>query len=148
MKCVILVAGHGTQLESDIREKGPRDLVGVPKALLPGVNGKKILDSWWCCLNQKNIFSDVYLVTNADKYKHYERWATANQFPIENIINDGTTTAANAIGAVTDFQLAINTRNIDEDVLVVAGDMLFDENALDITQVVRYFQKIKKTAQP
>ena len=32
------------------------------------------------------------------------------------------------------LKLALNTRNIDEDVLVVAGDMLFDENALDITQ--------------
>lgn len=139
MKCVILVAGHGTQLESDIRDQGPRNLVGIPKgkesifnfktlemsnangdhncvsslkkqapyqkALLPGVKGKKILDSWWCCVNQKQIFSDVYLVTNADKYKHYERWATANGFPIENIINDGTTTAENSIGAVTDFQV-------------------------------------------
>lgn len=34
MKCVILVAGHGTLLENEIREKGPKELVGVPKALL------------------------------------------------------------------------------------------------------------------
>lgn len=40
MKCVILVAGHGTQLESDIRISGPRNLVGIPKALLPGVKGR------------------------------------------------------------------------------------------------------------
>ena len=69
MKCVILVAGHGTQLENDIRESGPRNLVGIPKSLLPGVGGKKILDLWWSCLNQKSIFTDIYLVTNADKYK-------------------------------------------------------------------------------
>ena len=43
--------------------------------------------------------------------------------------------------------MAINTRNIDEDVLVVAGDMLFDENALDITQVVRYFNSVKTNHQ-
>ena len=78
MKCVILVAGHGTLLESEIRREGPRDLVGIPKALLPGVKGKKILDSWWCCLNQKHIFSDVYLVTNADKYKVF----SSNKFII------------------------------------------------------------------
>ena len=34
MKCVILVAGHGTQLESDIRDQGPRNLVGIPKGLV------------------------------------------------------------------------------------------------------------------
>ena len=69
MKCVILVAGHGTLLESEIRHHGPRNLVGIPKSLLPGVGTKKILDSWWNCLNQKHIFTDVFLVTNADKYK-------------------------------------------------------------------------------
>ena len=47
----------------------------------------------------------------------------------------------------THLKLAINTRNIDEDVLVVAGDMLFDENALDITQVVRYFNSVKTNHQ-
>ena len=75
--------------------------------------------------------------------KHYERWATAHGFPLSNIINDGTTSIHNSIGAVTDFQLALKTHNIDEDILVVAGDMLFDENALDISQVIRYFHNIR-----
>ena len=33
----------------------------------------------------------VYVVTNADKFKHFERWATASDFPIKNLVNDGTT---------------------------------------------------------
>jgi hypothetical protein len=41
--------------------------------------------------DRRQQFVNVYLVTNADKYKYYERWATANDFPVENIINDGTT---------------------------------------------------------
>ena len=40
--------------------------------------------------------------------------------------------------------MAIKTQNLDEDVLVVAGDMLFDENALDISQVVRYFHNVSE----
>ena len=31
------------------------------------------------------------------RYKHYERWATASEFPIENIVNDGTTTYENRL---------------------------------------------------
>ena len=72
MKCVILVAGHATMLENEIRTEGPRELIGVPKALLPRFSidsRKKILDSWWNAVNQRSLFSDVYLVTNADKYK-------------------------------------------------------------------------------
>jgi glucuronokinase len=68
MKCVILVAGHGTVLENEIRIQCPQQL-GVPKALLPGIGNKKILDSWWGVVNQRHLFADVYLVTNADKYK-------------------------------------------------------------------------------
>ena len=73
MKCVIVVAGHGTVLENEIRLRGPKDLVGIPKALLPGINGKKILDSWWNVLNQRSLFSDVYLVVNAAKF-HEKLW--------------------------------------------------------------------------
>lgn len=82
-------------------------LTGVPKALLPGIRGKKILDFWWetvnmwvglaskdfffhsksveilhithrwnpvnyCvwCLCRRQLFTEVYLVTNADKCVH------------------------------------------------------------------------------
>ena len=69
MKCIILVAGHGTQLENDIRDSGPRSLVGIPKALLPGVGNKKILDSWWNCLNQKHIFTDT-ITLDILKFRH------------------------------------------------------------------------------
>lgn len=70
-------------------------LAGVPKALLPGIGGKKILDFWWETVNmcvtaksdplpskvhkgglllitslifcRRQLFTEVYLVTNADK---------------------------------------------------------------------------------
>lgn len=75
---------------------------------------------------RRQLFSDVFLVTNADKYKHFERWATASDFPVENIINDGSTILDNALGSVADVELAIRTKNLwENDILVVAGDMLF-----------------------
>ncbi|XP_051895896.1 glucuronokinase with putative uridyl pyrophosphorylase isoform X2 [Pristis pectinata] len=121
MICVLLVAGHGTLLESEIKNEATglySHLEGIPKALLPGVGGKKILDFWWEVVNMRHLFSEVYLVTNADKYKYYERWATANDFPTENIINDGSTTSKTQLGAVADFELVARSKKFSDDVMV------------------------------
>lgn len=101
------------------------------------------MDYWWQIVNARQIFSEVYLVTNADKYKHFERWATASGFPIENIINDGSTSSENSLGAVADFELVLFNKEIDENVVVVAGDMLFEDENFDIHQVIQYFQHKK-----
>ncbi|XP_030077510.1 glucuronokinase 1 isoform X3 [Microcaecilia unicolor] len=143
MICLLLVAGHGTVLEDQIKNDLTglyTSLEGVPKALLPGVGGKKILDFWWKAVNTRQLFSEVFLVTNADKYKHYERWATANDFPVENIINDGTTTYETRLGAVTDLDLVISSRKLNDDVMVIAGDMLCADQNFDIAQVIKFFQ--------
>ncbi|MCL4125542.1 UNVERIFIED_CONTAM: hypothetical protein GTU68_028943 [Idotea baltica] len=89
----------------------------------------------------RQLFSDVFLVTNADKYKHFERWATASDFPLENLINDGSTLPSNSLGALTDFELVLRTRKLwDCDIMVIAGDMLFQDCKFDMTQVLDYFR--------
>ncbi|KAK6295814.1 hypothetical protein J4Q44_G00335270 [Coregonus suidteri] len=143
MICILLVAGHGTVLETQIKNDVTGlygQLTGVPKALLPGIGGKKILDFWWETVNTRQLFSEVYLVTNADKYKHYERWATANDFPVENVVNDGSTTLEGRLGAVADLELAIRSRKLQDDVMVIAGDMLCADQNFDIAQVLRFFK--------
>ncbi|KAF0030281.1 hypothetical protein F2P81_017012 [Scophthalmus maximus] len=122
MICILLVAGHGTVLETQIKNDDTglySHLIGVPKALLPGIGGKKILDFWWETVNMRQLFTEVYLVTNADKYKHYERWATANDFPVENVVNDGSTTLEDRLGAVADLELAIRSHKLQDDIVVV-----------------------------
>ncbi|XP_053502582.1 glucuronokinase with putative uridyl pyrophosphorylase [Ictalurus furcatus] len=143
MICILLVAGHGTVLETQIKYDVTglyTHLAGVPKALLPGVGGKKILDFWWETVNTRQLFSEVYLVTNADKYKHYERWATANDFPVENVVNDGSTTLEDRLGAVADLELVIRSRHLQDDIMVIAGDMLCSDQNFDIAQVIRFFR--------
>ncbi|XP_036416563.1 glucuronokinase with putative uridyl pyrophosphorylase [Colossoma macropomum] len=145
MICILLVAGHGTVLETQIKNDVTGlygHLAGVPKALLPGVGGKKILDFWWETVNTRQLFSEVYLVTNADKYKHYERWATANDFPVENVVNDGSTTLDDRLGAVADLELAIRSRQLQDDIMVIAGDMLCADQNFDIAQVIRFFRSM------
>ncbi|XP_061073037.1 glucuronokinase with putative uridyl pyrophosphorylase isoform X2 [Conger conger] len=134
---------HDTVLETQIKNDFTglySHLTGVPKALLPGVGGKKILDFWWETVNMRQLFSEVYLVTNADKYKHYERWATANDFPVENVVNDGSTTLEDQLGAVADLELAIRSRRLQDDIMVIAGDMLCADQNFDIGQVLRFFR--------
>ncbi|XP_041030377.1 glucuronokinase with putative uridyl pyrophosphorylase isoform X6 [Carcharodon carcharias] len=146
MICVLLVAGHGTLLESEIKNEATglySHLVGIPKALLPGIGGKKILDFWWEVVNMRQLFNEVYLVTNADKYKYYERWATASDFPVENIINDGSTTSRTQLGAVADLELVVRSKRFNDDVMVVAGDMLCEDLNFDIAEVLKFF-KFKK----
>uniref|UniRef100_A0AAQ4R4Z0 Glucuronokinase with putative uridyl pyrophosphorylase n=1 Tax=Gasterosteus aculeatus aculeatus TaxID=481459 RepID=A0AAQ4R4Z0_GASAC len=143
MICILLVAGHGTVLEAQIKNDDTglySQLAGVPKALLPGTGGKKILDFWWETVNMRQLFTEVYLVTNADKYKHFERWATANDFPVENVINDGSTTLEDRLGAVADLELAIRSRRLADDVMVIAGDMLCADQNFDVAQVIRFFR--------
>uniref|UniRef100_G3NN95 Glucuronokinase with putative uridyl pyrophosphorylase n=1 Tax=Gasterosteus aculeatus aculeatus TaxID=481459 RepID=G3NN95_GASAC len=128
MICILLVAGHGTVLEAQIKNDDTglySQLAGVPKALLPGTGGKKILDFWWETVNM---------------YKHFERWATANDFPVENVINDGSTTLEDRLGAVADLELAIRSRRLADDVMVIAGDMLCADQNFDVAQVIRFFR--------
>jgi hypothetical protein len=117
--CVIFVAGHGSRLESELEHATSSDLgnlasfANVPKALLPAssdADAKPMLTLWWELLREGQIFHEVYLVSNADKYKFFERWATANNFPVGNIINDGTTTSSARLGSLGDFDLARRPR--------------------------------------
>ena len=142
MRCIIFCAGHATQLEAELRHSPDHaSLAGIPKALLPGADGQPILSSWYSEIKSTGDFVEgIYLVTNADKYKHYERWATANSFPVDNIVNDGTTTAETRLGAVGDFELCLRKKSIvNDDVLVIAGDMMF-QPGFDLSAVLDYFK--------
>ena len=57
---------------------------------------------------ESGIIKRLQLTNNL---KHYERWATANDFPVENIINDGTTCTENAMGAGLRDTIKQNTLN-------------------------------------
>ena len=61
MICILLVAGHDTSLDDEIKRECSRfgHLEGVPKALLPGVGGKKILDYWWSIIKNRQLFTQV-----------------------------------------------------------------------------------------
>lgn len=130
--CIVLVAGF-SQVEEDIEQAnaGPLlDLAGLPKALLP-VAGKPMLDHWWDYLTEIRAISEIFLVCNALKYKHFERWATARGIPVSRVVNSGATAPARSRGVLRDVELGLRRAQqalgcIDSrDVIVFAGDALF-----------------------
>eukprot|EP01061_Rhynchopus_euleeides_P004282 TRINITY_DN13546_c0_g1_i1.p1 TRINITY_DN13546_c0_g1~~TRINITY_DN13546_c0_g1_i1.p1 ORF type:complete len:685 (+),score=267.27 TRINITY_DN13546_c0_g1_i1:138-2057(+) len=145
--CVILAAGYNSTLEQEIQASDAHaHLKGLPKALLPvggwvGGRERTVLDVWWDDVKERRVFCSVYLVVNAAKYKYYERWATSADFPLENIVNNGATTEETGTGAVGDFHLAVQTRKIKGDVIVIAGDMLRGEE-FDIGGVQQFFNHV------
>jgi glucose-1-phosphate thymidylyltransferase len=119
VKVVILAAGYATRL---------RPLTDtIPKPLLP-VGGRPIVD--WIVENASSIpgVDDVHLVTNSRFADQFRRWAEPSGVIVHD---DGTFTNEDRLGAVGDLQLAIERGAIDDDLLVVAGDNLFDYRLTD-----------------
>ncbi len=117
MKAIILAAGYATRLYPLTKN--------FPKPLLE-VGGKTILDH---LIEQIKAIADidgVYVVTNHRFYGHFADWARTNRAvhtggEIE-VLNDGTTSNDDRLGAVGDIQFAIDARDIADDVLVLAAD--------------------------
>lgn len=71
------------------------------------------------CLETLPSFCFSFHSCSLTRYKHYERWATASDFPVENIINDGSTTLEDRLGAVADLELVVRSRKLQDDIMVV-----------------------------
>lgn len=128
--CIVLAAGF-SKVEQELEDAtDASDLAGLPKALLP-VAGKPMLDHWWEYLFQNRLISDIFLVSNALKYKHFERWATAKGIAVSRVVNSGATAMEKGRGVLRDVELGLRRAQqvlgaIDSrDVIVFAGDTLF-----------------------
>jgi glucose-1-phosphate thymidylyltransferase len=119
---VILAAGYATRLY-------PLTL-NRPKPLLL-VAGKPIVDHVLDNLAPIGGIERVVLVTNAKFVNQFQAWADNYSHTKANfdfsIINDGSTDDSNKLGAIGDLHLVITRQNLDEDIIVVAGDNLFSE---------------------
>lgn len=126
MKALLLGAGYATRLYPLTKDR--------PKPLLPV--GRKPMVEW---ILDRLIpvpgLDRVLVVTNARFTPHFEEWARAwrGEVPV-SVLNDGTTTNENRLGAVGDMQFSIRQGKIDDDLLVVAGDNLFE---FDVREAVK-----------
>ncbi len=117
MKAIILVAGYATRLFPLTKT--------TPKPLLK-VGGKPIIDYIVEEVNTLDNVTSIFVVSNHKFASHFEEWAKSknNPKPI-TVIDDGTDSDETKRGAIGDIQYTIEQGNIDDDVVIIAGDNLF-----------------------
>lgn len=118
MKALILAAGYAVRLA--------QLTANTPKPFLP-VGGKKIIDRILGKVTGEGGIGSVVIVTNGKFFGKFEEWLGDSSYKGKvHLINDRTLTNETRLGAIKDMELAIKEGAIDDDLLVVAGDNLFD----------------------
>lgn len=132
MKCMILAAGYATRLYP-LTENFPKPLLKV--------GDKTILDWLVDDIDSSNLVDEYVVISNHKFAHHFEDWAKEKAQKI-TVVDDGTSTNETRLGAVKDIQFAIEQLNIDDDMLVIAGDNVLD---FSLTKFVDYC-KFKNTS--
>jgi glucose-1-phosphate thymidylyltransferase len=118
MKVLILAAGYATRLRPLTND--------VPKQLLP-VGGRPMLD--WILDKVREVEPDaIHLVTNSRFARDFDDWAAGKEVRVHD---DGTTSNEDRLGAIGDIRFVQGHAELDDDLLVIAGDNLFDFSLRD-----------------
>lgn len=118
MKNIIIAAGYATRLYP-LTENFPKPLLKV--------GNKSILERMFDDIDKIEDVDEHIIVTNHKFAKCFEEWKRGMSYtkPIQ-IVDDGTTTNEGRLGAVRDLLLAIETYNVDDDMMVLAADNILD----------------------
>jgi len=128
VKLVVLAAGYATRLYPLTLDR--------PKPLLT-VGGRPLLERLLESLSAIAGIDGAYLVTNAKFAGHFERWAETYAGPLRPaVVDDGTTSDDDKLGAIGDLGLALERTGLDDELVVVAGDNLFSGSLAGFGAVV------------
>jgi glucose-1-phosphate thymidylyltransferase len=119
MKAIILAAGYATRLYPLTQS--------VAKPLLP-VGGRPMLDYLLERIREADV-DEVHVVTNHKFAGAFEEWARPRDVIVHD---DGTTSEDDRLGAIGDIAFVVDRADLNaDDLLVVAGDNLFDYSVAD-----------------
>lgn len=135
MKCVILVGGYATRMYPLTNNKA--------KSLLE-IDGRTVLD---IVINNimysKNDIDEIFIVTNDTFYNDFKCWLKDKLYKDKiTIVNDGSTLDSNKIGAVSALLKTIKEYEINDNLLVMAGDNILD---YPLKYFIDNFKNINKT---
>ena len=130
MTCIILAAGYATRMY-------PLTL-NFPKPLLEE-GGKKIIDWLIEDLEEAGVERTV-VVSNHKFISHFQSWAEGRENT--SVLDDGSVDNDHRLGAVKDIEFAIEKANIDDDIVVLAGDNVLN---FSLSSFIQYGRE-KKTS--
>ena len=133
MIALILAAGYATRLYPLTINK--------PKALLP-INNKPIIDYIVDEIETIDAVDEIIVISNHKFFDCFYEWADSLKSDKKiTVLDDGTTSEETRRGAIGDILYAIDEKNIDEEVLVIAGDNFFTYSLKDYYD---YYKRIDK----
>lgn len=129
MECILLAAGYATRLYP-LTEN-------LPKALLM-LGSKTILDRVCEKIEEVPEVNNIYIVTNHRFAAQFEDWAKtySGKKPVK-VLDDGTTSNDNRLGAIGDMQFVIDKEGIKDEILVMASDNVFDFSLNEMVDLYR-----------
>jgi glucose-1-phosphate thymidylyltransferase len=114
MKHIVLAAGYATRLYP-VTENFPKPLLEI--------GGLSIIDRLVRDVDTFNEIDQHLIVSNHKFFPHFEKWASTGRYTKEiTLIDDGSVDNENRLGAVRDLMLAIETMQLNDDLLVTAAD--------------------------
>lgn len=120
MICIVLVAGYATRLYP-LTEN-------FPKPLLP-LGGSTILDLLLDDIDTIPQVTSHVIISNHKFIRFFEEWKEKQNLSKDvTVLDDSSIDNEHRLGAVKDLMYAIKSLDINDDVLVIAGD-----NALDFS---------------
>lgn len=125
MKALILAAGYATRLFPLTKDR--------PKALLP-IADRPIINYIIDDIVTTPAINEIIIVSNHKFAKHFEEWKieTEKDYDVKfTVVDDNTVSDDDKLGAIGDIQFVIDQLNIDEEMLIVAGDNIFTYDLID-----------------
>ncbi len=118
MKSIIIAAGYATRLYP-LTENFPKPLLKVGSRSILG----RLLDD----IDRISEIDEHVIVTNHRFAPIFGQWLEETDYskPV-TIIDDGTSTNETRLGAVRDILLALESKQIDDDIMVLAADNILD----------------------
>jgi glucose-1-phosphate thymidylyltransferase len=133
---IVLAAGYATRLYPLTIDRA--------KSLLP-VHGRPIIDYIVDEMNTIDDLREILVISNHRFAAQFAEWAAARNAASNNgeppilVLDDGTTSEDDRLGAIGDIQFCIDKRQIDDELLIIAGDNLFTYRLRDAWLHYRQF---------
>ncbi len=110
----------------------------MPKALLD-IQGKPMIEHIIDKILELNAVDEIYIVSNAKFYPNFEAWLKNFKCTVPiKLLNDNTTSNENRLGQIGDIALALKAGNVNDDLISINGDNLFN---FSLKNIYKFFKE-------